>query len=91
MLENSCTAITSDHFEFLPPAGTSTAGAMAFFGSTATKDSLYEYTVKDAGKSHMAYSIRASLWSLQRYSGHVSLPNSVLTPIYVRSHVICNG
>ena len=32
------------------PAGTSLLPAMALFGSTATKDSLYEYTVKDAGE-----------------------------------------
>ena len=32
-------------------AGTALLPAMALFGSTATKDSIYEYTVKDAGES----------------------------------------
>ena len=42
---------------FVCTAGASFLPAMAFFGATATKDSLYDYTVKDAGGS------RASLLS----------------------------
>jgi hypothetical protein len=42
----------ADHGSLTPMiccAGASYLPAMAFFGATATKDSLYEYTVKDAG------------------------------------------
>ena len=51
----------SDHVTPLATAGTSLLPTMAFFGSTATKESLYDYTVKDAGEPNPAESISGDL------------------------------